>query len=469
MRAAVLGGGIAGLAAARILRRAGLNVFVVEATERCGGKLDSATLDGLRLDTGAESMLARRPEAVGLVDALGLTDRLVHPSPARPQLLVGGALHALPASVSGIPTDLDQLTDVLSLEGLARARQDRSVDMAINDMSIGRLVDESLGREVTDRLVEPLLGGIYAGHARELSLAAVAPAVYARLGRGEESLVSAARAVAAETPPGPVFAGLAGGVATLVDALVDDLSRAGVDLETGRTALGVQAGGPGLEVVLGSPGRPRHRVDAVLVATPWPAAARLLASWPDLSRELAVVAYASMAIVSMVVRGLRTESSGLLVPPGELPTIKAVTHSSVKWDWLGAVASERWGSDATVVRASVGRLGEEGLLQIPDDQLLSRTFTEAQLLPGWQGTELVAGHVRRWGGALPQYRIGHRDLVGRVRDLTTGVPGLAIAGAALDGVGIAACVGSALVAAAKIVSDLAGGRLDREQLEGSAR
>lgn len=464
----MIGGGIAGLAAARILRRAGLDVLVLEASERWGGKLDSTVLDGVRLDTGAESMLARRPEPVELVNALGLTDRLVHPRPARPQLLVGGVLHPLPASVSGIPTDLDQLTGLLTADGLARVRQDRSVDKPTSDLSIGRLVDESLGREITDRLVEPLLGGIYAGHARELSLAAVAPAVFDQLSRGGGSVVSAARAVSAEASAGPVFAGLVGGVAGFVDALVDDLARAGVELEADHTVIAVHRDRAGFEVV-GPPGSSAHRVDAVLVATPWPAAARLLSDWPDLSGELAAVSYASMAIITLVVRGLRTGSSGLLVLPGELATIKAVTHSSVKWGWLGAVTSERWGSEATVVRASVGRLGEERLLQIPDDQLLGRTFAEAQTLPGWQGTELVAGHVRRWGGALPQYAVGHRELVERVREWTARTPGLALAGAALDGVGIAACLGSAEAAAGKIVSDLTGDRLDAGELEGSAR
>jgi oxygen-dependent protoporphyrinogen oxidase len=469
VKVAVLGGGIAGLVAARALAQAGLHVVVLEGSQRWGGKLDSTVLDGVRLDTGAESMLARRPEAVELVHALGLTDRLVHPTSAKPRLLIGGALHPLPPSVSGIPVDLDQLDGVLSPRGLARARRDPTVSGSAGDLSIGLLVDESLGREVTDRLVEPLLGGVYAGHARELSLAAVAPAVHARLVPGTESLVSAARAVAAAAPAGPVFAGLTGGVATLVDALVDDLAGSGVELDTGRTAVAVRRAGTGFEVVIGSSGETEH-ADAVLVTTPWPAASRLLADWAQLSRELAAVPYASMAIVTLVVRGLRAESSGLLAPPGELPTIKAVTHSSVKWDWLAAAATDRWGSETTVVRASVGRLGEERLLQVPDDQLLARTFAEARTLPGWgTSTELVAGQVRRWGGALPQYRVGHSELVGRVRRLTADIPGLAVAGAALDGVGIAACLGSAAAAAAKIVSDLATGRLDQEQLEGTAR
>jgi oxygen-dependent protoporphyrinogen oxidase len=413
---AVIGGGISGLAAARELRRAGLDVVVFEGADRWGGKIDSAVVDGVRVDTGAESMLARRPEAVALIESLGFADRLVHPTPATPKLLVAGVLHPLPRSVSGIPTDLDQLSGLLSPLGLARARREPTAGPLTADVAIGRLVDDRLGREVTDRLVEPLLGGIYAGRARTLSFAAVSPALFQRLGSGG-SLVEQARAVAEEAPAGPVFAGLKGGVAVLVDALVNELERAEVDLQSGVPAVRVQALNGGFEVILGS-GATARRVDAVVVAAPWRPASRLLAA------------------------------------PGELPTIKALTYSSTKWDWLAAETTSRWGSEVTVARASVGRLGEERLLQLPDRQLLARTFGEATKLSDWQHAELIFGHVRRWGGALPQYLVGHRERVAMMLDRMARIGGLAICGAALDGLGIATCLGSARAAVAKIIADL---------------
>jgi oxygen-dependent protoporphyrinogen oxidase len=449
---AVIGGGISGLAAARELRRAGLDVVVFEGADRWGGKIDSAVVDGVRVDTGAESMLARRPEAVALIESLGFADRLVHPTPATPKLLVAGVLHPLPRSVSGIPTDLDQLSGLLSPLGLARARREPTAGPLTADVAIGRLVDDRLGREVTDRLVEPLLGGIYAGRARTLSFAAVSPALFQRLGSGG-SLVEQARAVAEEAPAGPVFAGLKGGVAVLVDALVNELERAEVDLQSGVPAVRVQALNGGFEVILGS-GATARRVDAVVVAAPWRPASRLLAEWPELEGALSAVPYASTAIVTMVVRGLQAAMSGLLAAPGELPTIKALTYSSTKWDWLAAETTSRWGSEVTVVRASVGRLGEERLLQLPDRQLLARTFGEATKLSDWQHAELIFGHVRRWGGALPQYLVGHRERVAMMLDRMARIGGLAICGAALDGLGIATCLGSARAAVAKIIADL---------------
>ena len=468
-RVVVVGGGISGLVAARTLVRSGLDVIITERRIAWGGKIASTVLDGVRLDTGAEALLARRPEAVALIDSLGLSDRKVHPSNAKAQLLVGGRLHPMPRSVSGVPTDLDQLGGLLSAEGLSRARQEPTDSASpVADVAIGTLVDERLGPEVTDRLVEPLLGGVYAGNARELSLAAVSPALSLRASTGG-SLVGHARAVADAAPPGPVFAGLIGGVSTLVDALIHDLMECGAVLRPDTTVRELVPSDQGYELKCTSAASERLlAADAVVIATPWPVAARLLAGGPHLARELAGVLYASMAIITMVIRGLGAKTSGFLAPPRQLPSIKGMTYSSVKWPWLAAQTSDAWGDETSVVRASVGRLGEEHLLQVDDGALLARTFAEAQTVPGWQQAVLVNGHVQRWGGALPQYGVGHRERVARVKEQIAGMPGLALCGSALDGIGVAACIGSATDAAAKIIADLGGSTLNRLSLEESA-
>jgi oxygen-dependent protoporphyrinogen oxidase len=145
-----------------------------------------------------------------------------------------------------------------------------------------------------------------------------------------------------------------------------------------------------------------------------------------------------------------------------------VTYSSVKWPWLAEQTSASWRRGTTVVRASVGRLGEEHLLQVDDKTLLARTFGEALTIPGWQGAELMNGHVRRWGGALPQYHVGHRERVARVKGHVADTPGLALCGAALDGVGVAACIASGTEAATKIIADLGGSEFNRQSLEETA-
>ena len=164
-----------------------------------------------------------------------------------------------------------------------------------------------------------------------------------------------------------------------------------------------------------------------------------------------------MAVVALALRGVEPVGSGLLVPPGQLPTVKAVTHSSTKWGWLRERVTDAWDADVHAVRASVGRLGEEQLLQVGDTELVDRTVAELRGLPGWSGVEVVESAVQRWGGGLPQYEVGHTDLVGRLRSELVGRRGLAVCGAAYDGVGIAACLGSADVAVNKITRDLGAG------------
>ncbi|HKF89253.1 MAG TPA: protoporphyrinogen oxidase [Propionibacteriaceae bacterium] len=468
-RVVVVGGGISGLVAARKLAHSGFDVILAEAGRAWGGKIASTLLDGVRVDTGAEALVARRPEALALIDSVGLSDRRVHPSDAKPDLLVGGRLHPMPRSVSGVPTDLDQLGGLLSREGLSRARAEpKDSGGPAGDVAIGRLVDKHLGPEVTDKVVEPVVGGVYAGHSRDLSLAALSLPLYLKASTGG-SLVDHALAIANAAPPGPVFVGLHGGVSTLVDGLIHQLTESGAVLRRETTVRELVPSRHGYELTWTSAGgEGRLITDAVVIATPWPVAARLLATEPHLARELAGVPYASMAIITMVVRGMRANSSGLLAPPAELPSVKAMTYSSTKWPWLADQTSAAWGNGTSVVRASVGRLGEEHLLQVDDRSLVARTFAEAQTTPDWRQAVLVAGHVQRWGGALPQYQLGHRELVARVREQVAAVRGVALCGAALDGIGVAACIGSGTEAARKIIADLGGRKLNPLSLEETA-
>ncbi len=278
-RVVVVGGGVTGLAAARRLLASGFEVTVLEGSGRWGGKLAPVDVGGVRLDAGAESMLARRPEAVCLIGELGLGDRLVHPTAARPAVLVGGQPRPLPASVLGVPTDLEQLRPLLSAAGFAaaRAEPERAAEGFDEDVAIGAYVDRRFGPEVTDRLLEPLLGGVYAGQARQLSFAAVAPALYERA-RGGGSLLGHASALAAGTTGGPVFAGLRGGVAALIDALVADLERGGATLRPSTVVRGVQrAGGGPFHLTCGPATRPeRIDADGVLLAVPGAPLGRLL-------------------------------------------------------------------------------------------------------------------------------------------------------------------------------------------------
>ncbi len=451
----VVGGGISGLTAARRLSLAGLTVLLVEGSARLGGKIDGVALGDLRVDGGAESVLVRRPEAPALIDELGLGDLLVHPSAAKPRVYADGRAVELPPSAMGVPTDLEALAGLLSPPGLERARREPSLPAPplTADVPIGVLLDERFGPEVTDRLLEPLLGGVYAGQSRRLSFQAVNAALFARV-RGGGAL-SGHAAQLRRPGDGPVFGGLDGGIVALVDALVRSLAVRGVQVQTSTTVRELVATTDGYRLTVGAARDPLAiSTRAVVLATPAAATGRLLSGLVGSAERLAAIPYASMAVVALVIRGVRPAGSGLLVPPGQLPTVKAVTHSSMKWDWLRERVSDIWDADVHAVRASVGRLGEERLLQIGDPELVDRTVTELRGLPGWSGVSVVESAVRRWGGGLPQYEVGHTDLVGRLRSELGGRRGLAVCGAAYDGVGIAACLGSAATAVNKITADL---------------
>lgn len=437
----VVGGGVAGLTSARELDSAGLSVLVLEGSPLVGGKLRSASVGGVTVDVGAESMLARRPEGAGLARELGLP--VVHPDARGSQIWTRGALRPLPRTLFGVPLDLDQLaaSGVLSDAGLHRARQETRQPLGADDVSVAALVGTRLGDEMVDRLTEPMLGGVYAGHATNLSARATVPQVVQLL----EERGSLLEAVAALPAPSedPVFAGVEGGMARLPAGLADTL-----DVRTSATVRVLERTPSGFRLTLGST-RTSETVSAsrVVLATPAAPTARLLADVaPTASAELGGIEYASMAIVTIAVPELDVgESSGFLVPPVDGRRIKAATYSFRKWGWVGQA------SDVRVMRASIGRHREEASLQAPDDDLVARVVTDLATATG-QDVRPVHAHVQRWGGALPQYAVGHLDRVGRIRADVARVPGLAVCGAAYDGVGIPAVIASARRAAASLLA-----------------
>lgn len=453
----VIGAGIAGLAAATAVRRerSDVEVTVLEASPSVGGKLRLAEVGGLTVDVGAESMLNRRPEAVELAVAAGLGDRVVHPATISANIWSRGRMHRMPRSLLGVPVDKQDLADsgILSAQGLARAAMDGvlpATHIDGRDVSVGWLIEERFGREVLDRLVEPLLGGVYAGHAREISARAAAPQVVALLDRERSMMKAAASAVAGSSASGdPVFAGLAGGVGQLAVALAEAL-----DVRTGTTARDlVPAADGGWHVVVGPAWDPELvRADAVVVATPAAPSARLLAGVaPEAALELASIQYASMAVVTMAFPAgdfPAVTGSGFLVPPVDRRQVKAATYSFQKWDWVRQESDE-----LVVMRTSIGRHREEQQLQVTDEELVERSLTDLQAAIGL-GARPVDQHVQRWGGGLPQYAVGHLDRVRRTRDAVSRVPGLAVCGAAYDGLGLPACIASAEVAARQVLEQL---------------
>jgi oxygen-dependent protoporphyrinogen oxidase len=445
----VVGGGMAGLVAAHDLAATGRDVLLLEGSPDIGGKLRSAEVAGLTVDVGAEAMLARRPEGVGLAAEIGA--EVVHPTTATSAVWSRGALRQMPRSLMGVPFDLGQLaaSGVLSADGVARASVETvDADLA-DDVSVGDLVAARLGDELVDRLVEPLLGGVYAGHARQISAAAAVPQLLAMARRG--SLLEQAAAVPTSTTP--VFAALPGGMGRLPGLVA---SAGGFEVRTSATVRALRPlssgrSATGWAVTVGPTTHPEVvEADAVVLATQAAPTARLLGEVaPDAATELAAIETASVAVVTLVFRAQDVpdalfERSGFVVPPVEQRTIKASTFSFAKWGWVRDLDP-----DLVVLRTSLGRHGEEATLQAADDGLVRVSLADLAAMAGITARP-VDTHVQRWGGALPQYAVGHLDRVARIRAAVERQPGLAVCGAAYDGVGIPAVIGSARRAVASV-------------------
>ncbi|WP_405072240.1 protoporphyrinogen oxidase [Kribbella sp. NBC_01510] len=457
----VVGGGISGLAAAYALAT-GPNppqITVLEGSPRLGGKLAGDQVEGVPVDLGAESVLARRPEAVDLIRAIGLGDDLVHPATTSAGLWVGDRIRAIPPTIMGVPIDPAATVDVLgSAAAEAVAHEAELPAPALTeDVAIGRFVADRMGSAVTDKLIDPLLGGVYAGRAEEISLAAAVPELYAKLRTAPSLLAATAelREAGQRRAGQPVFAGVVGGINRIIEALEKDLTARGVEIRRKLAVRRITRTPAGYALEAGPvPAPTLIEADAVIIAVPATPAARMLADLvPAASTELATIEYASMAIVTLAVRKqdwpAGATGSGFLVPSVEGRTIKASTYSHAKWEWSGEA-----GGELAVLRASVGRLGEEYVLQRSDEELVALAAADLGRAIGLHAP-VVGSLVTRWGGGLPQYAVGHLDRVDRVEAAVAAEPGLAVCGAAYRGVGIAACVASGAKAATRVQAHLA--------------
>ncbi|MFL6055225.1 MAG: protoporphyrinogen oxidase [Actinoallomurus sp.] len=457
---AVVGGGIAGLTAAYEVAKTGARVTLLEGAADVGGKLKVSEIAGVPVDEGAEAMLARRPEGLELVRELGLGDRLAFPGTTSAAIWSRGALHPMPAGqVMGVPADLIALarSQVLSPAGLTRVPLDlvRPATPRGEDVSVADFVGARVGREVVDRLVEPLLGGVYAGRVEDLSFEATMGGL-AAASRSRRSLIRAARAVveAAPADPGPVFATLVDGMGALPGALAAKVAELGGTVRTEAMVRELTRTSHGWRLTIGPARAPESlEVDAVVLAVPGRPAGRLLKEEaPVAAAELDRVEYASMAIVTLAYAGTafpdRPRRSGYLVPAVETRDVKAVTFSTTKWPHLADGSP-----DLVIARCSIGRYGDEHALQRSDEELKAAAMTELARTSGVNELPVDA-RVTRWGGGLPQYTVGHLDRVARIRAAVAGLPGLAVCGAGYDGVGIPACVAAARVAAARVLDHL---------------
>jgi oxygen-dependent protoporphyrinogen oxidase len=478
----VIGGGIAGLAAAFFLAGEPVRVTVLEGSPRLGGKLSASDVAGVSMDEGAEALLARRPEGIGLIEATGLAADLVPAGVTSSAIYTRGAMRILPRrQFMGVPADIDELasTGVVSAEGVARARAETAAPFEGADASVTAYIGARLGAEVVDRLVDPLLGGVYAGRSEDLSFqATLAPLAAAT--RTHATLTEAAAALLPPAPttapasapasgptqapttpsadnskkPAPIFVTLTTGLGALPEAVA---KASGADIRVNAMVRELTRTASGWRLTIGSAADPEYLdADAVILAAPAAPTARLLKGpAAEAAAELEQIPYASMAIITLAFLAAdfpAQQRSGYLVPAVDGRAVKAATFSTIKWPHLAKAADPR--NPVHIVRCSVGRSGDVAVLQRDDADLAALAAAELADSIGVTAAP-VAHRVTRWGGGLPQYNVGHLDRVARIRAAVAARPGIAVAGAAYDGVGIPACVGTARTAADQVIAYLA--------------
>lgn len=471
-RMVIVGGGIAGLAAAWEASSDGsVDVIVLEAADRVGGKIRTSTIGGTvgttPIDEGPDNFLSRVPWAVDLCEELGLGDQLVEPAASRAGVWIDGGVVYMPGgTVLGVPFDFDQVqqSGILTPDGLARARSEADHDWSAptDDVSIGGFLGERYGQEMVDRLVSPLVGGINAGNVHQLSLRAVTPQLWAAAIEGGSLSRTLARVAQSARTPSPttrtgVFRGLLGGTETLVSALHTQLIERGVRITVNASVRSMERTGTGWR--LDTSDGPVD-ADFVVLTTPVVTTADIVATVdPDTARSMRSIGSASVAMTTMVYAygafpDVDPTVSGILVPRGAGLATTAISFGSHKWPhWTGSTAATSPASSAApdvespvgspvVLRVSAGHVDDPTSATLPENELIDRLTSEVTMLTG-STARPAATRVTRWVDAFPQYETGHLDLVDQiVSGLRSSAPNVRLAGASYRGLGIPACIES---------------------------
>lgn len=447
----VVGGGVTGLSTAHHLIRSGapdLLVTVLEADDRLGGKIKTSPFGGLpAVDEGPDAYLARVPHAVALAHDLGLDPSITHPTSGHAAVLHHGLQRIPDGLLLGVPTGLSRLarSSLLSWRGKARAALEPFLPTSPDPRdSIGMFIRQRFGTEVHERLVDPLVGSIYAADTMNFSLAMV-PQLAAL--SNERSILLAARRTLASAPSTsrPVFDTPTGGMGTIVDALRTSLAASGVVLRTGCAVAGIARSADDATYRVTVSTDDDLVADAVVVTSPARQSAPLIAGLdPEAGALLRTWDHASVVMVTL--RTVETDISafaglsGYLVPKPAQDRLTAVSFGSNKW------AHWRPADGSMIVRASMGRDGapvDDLIHSWSDEQFVRQVVGEVACHTGVTITP-AEYRVTRWPESFPQYRPGHAKLVETLeRSLAAAAPGVIMAGASIRGIGIPACVAQA--------------------------
>lgn len=464
----VVGGGISGLAAAHRLYELDptLQLTLLEASSQLGGVLQTERVGEYLIEKSADSFITNIPWAINLCNRVGLGEELQGTDETRRKALVvcRGKLQPVPDGFMLMQPKRCWpvlASPILSLRGKLRLACEAFIRprLQTSDESLASFVRRRLGNEAFDRLVQPLVGGIYTADPEQLSMAATLGR-FQELERRHGSLI---RAAWSEKPkPGEksdsgarysMFVAPRNGLSSLVTAIANRLPTNSVRLNASVQSMARNTSGSWcIKLATGETCVSK----AVVLAAPAQASARLLTSsgtasdsvaMEEIARELGGIDYAGASVVVIAVRKKQITfpltGFGFVVPAIEGRKILAGSFASLKF-------AGRCPSDQVLIRVFVGGALQPKLADLPDDELLSLVQQELAALIGLRGEPILA-QVNRWTGAMPQYHVGHLDRVARIEQLTTALPGLALAGNAYRGVGIPQCIHSGEQAAEQIM------------------
>jgi protoporphyrinogen/coproporphyrinogen III oxidase len=460
-RIAIIGGGISGLAAAFALeerRRSGdtIEYTLYESSRRFGGVLRTEYVDGCVVEAGPDSFVSEKPWASDLCRALGIGDQLIGSNDAdrKTYILTRGRLVEMPDGLMFmvptkiLPTGLSPLFSWKTKLRMTGELLDRP-RAAEHDESVASFVERHYGREMVERLADPLLSGIYGGEAANLSVRAVLPR-FAEMERtrgslGRAMLAARKKMPGQQKPPAPLFTSLRSGMQLLAESIVSRLSPSALVVRAPVQALQREAGG-----WLVSAGMKSDYFDNVIVALPARSAAQILSmASSDLASELAAIPYGSSITVVLgydhEVRQSLPAGFGFLVPRSEGRRLLATTFVHNKFP-------HRAPDDRALLRCFFSGASAEGIWPLEDAQIVAIVRDELQQILGLRA-EPTFWRVYKWKSAMAQYAVGHLERLERIEWLRQQLPGLALAGNGYRGIGVPDCVRSGQDAVKQLLGD----------------
>jgi oxygen-dependent protoporphyrinogen oxidase len=473
LRTVIVGGGISGLATAFALQEEAtakglsLHCTVLESGSYWGGKIVTHRIGDLVTEAGPDSFLSQKQAGLELCTKLGLADQLINTNETGKNAFVlhGGRLHELPEGlVSFVPRRLGPFlrSGLFSWSGLARMGLEAVIPRGPSDEdeSLAAFFRRRFGAQAFERVLEPLMAGIYAGDAERMSLKATFPRFF-ELEQRYGSIIKGMMAAKKNAPPAPtgrtrrtMFVSLKNGLGDLVTALTARVAQQGVELRLGCRvdALRVRSHQPGrwmYDLILD--GGSALSTESLVLATPAYVSAELLRPLTPIAGGLLdMIPYASTGTIALAYPAKEVagavEGFGFIVPRIEGRDLIAATWTSLKWPY-------RAPADQVLIRCYVGGTGREAVLKLDDKELLTRVRAELAALCGIKA-EPVYAEVNRWWKAMPQYTLGHLDRLNQLEAAVSRYPGLALTGAAYRGVGIPDCIRDGAITAARILRDL---------------